>query len=168
MKKIILLLTALLAFVSSGFAQISSDPNNTFYEDAQIWERNGIIETLPPIRPYPVGIIKKILTTVIEKGNESQAKKAQEYLEELTGRPFHAELEIDGNYKNSNGENLFALSAFPEVNGDVSFLNDIVGLGYKLGFSGYTKNAIEYMRNYVPYGYGFAHDSNFIWIQMMF
>ena len=49
MKKIILLLTALLAFVSS----------NTFYEDAQIWERNGIIETLPPIRPYPVGIIKK-------------------------------------------------------------------------------------------------------------
>ena len=159
MKKIIFLLIVLLAFVSSGFAQIASDPNNTFYEDAQIWERNGIIDTLPPIRPYPVRIIKKILTTVIEKGNESQVTTAQEYLEELTGRPFHAELEIDGNYKNSNGENCFAISAFPEINGDVSFFNDFVGLGYKLGFSAYTKDAMEYMKNYVPYGYGFAHDT---------
>ena len=159
MKKLVLTFAAFLIFTVNVYAQISSDPSNSFYKDAQIWEQNGIITTLPPIRPYPVRIIKKILTTVIENGNESQVEKARYYWEELTGRPFHAELEIDGNYKNSNGDNSFAVSVFPEVNGDVSFLNDIIGIGYKIGFSGYTQTALEYMRHYIPFGHGLSHDT---------
>ena len=159
MKKIILLFAVLLAFASNAFAQLSSDPNNSFYADAQTWERNGLVDALPPIRPYPVKIIKKILTSVIDKGNESQSAKAKDYWEELTGRPFHAELEAHGTYKNSDGDSSFSFSYFPEVNGDAGLLDDIIGIGYKVGFGGYTQKALDYIRSYVPYGNSLAHDT---------
>ena len=80
MKKVFL---SLLFFIISSFifADIAINPNNKFYSDAKNWETKGIITNIPQLRPYPVKVIKSILNTVIENGDEKDSKLAQFYLD---------------------------------------------------------------------------------------
>lgn len=156
-KIVFVLLTAL--FSTSAFAQMSVDPNHDFYKDAQKWEIQGVISNLPPVRPYPVNVIKEILNTVIEKGSSSQSEKAQAYWEELTGKGWHIQLDANVNYKNSSGDSYFGVDGEPEVNGDIVFFDDLVGIGYRLGFAGYNKTAKEYISTFYPWASNFYRDT---------
>ncbi len=154
------ILTLLSCMTVGVFAQMAADPAHSFYKDVQNWERLGVVSNLPPIRPYPVRIIRNLLQTVIENGTETQAAKAQEYYEELTGRPFHAQLELGVNYRNQGGEDSFSCVMFPQANGDALLLNDLIGISYKLGFAGYITNDVkDYISQYLPAGTALQHDT---------
>ena len=98
MKKIVLLAVIVLS-LSKICAQVSVDPNDRFYEIAQIWEVRGLIDQLPQIRPYPLNLIKSILETVAysgmnEDGTMNEENKADVELalyeyERIFSKPFH-------------------------------------------------------------------------------
>lgn len=132
----ILFLTSIL------FAQISVDSGHEFYESVQKWEIEGLISKIPPVRPYPLSIIKEILQNVLENESASESSKllANEYWNEITGKPYHLFFDSEGIVKNKDK----AISLFGGVQGDSSFLNDYVSVGYKLGFNGYNYSAVKH------------------------
>ena len=77
MKKITACIAALLLAVFSLSAQASADPTDAFYELVERWEMMGIINTQPPLRPYPLKLIEEILTNVIQSENENEAALAK-------------------------------------------------------------------------------------------
>ena len=156
--KKILSVILFLMLGSSVFAQMSADPTHSFYADAQKWESYGLIESLPPIRPYPFNVIRKILQTVIVSGDEKESAVAEEYFEELTGKPFNFAVETGVTLKASD-KTSFAGVFFPKVYGDLGLFNDLVGIGYKVGFAGYTETAKDYLNNYVPMFSFLTHDT---------
>lgn len=86
-----LLATFLFAGSLSLFAQFASDPNDHMYVDLKLWEDRGILQNLPPLKPYPIQLLKKLLTEVREKGNEQDRTLADQYYAEMDGLlDFHA------------------------------------------------------------------------------
>ncbi|MEE3314736.1 MAG: hypothetical protein VZR56_11350, partial [Treponema sp.] len=83
MKKFLVLVFALFLGTSSIFAQVSVDPNENFYTLVESWELRGLISDVPPLRPFPLSVIRDILQTVIEKGNERDVNNAQMYWEKV-------------------------------------------------------------------------------------
>ena len=93
MKKTTLLFL-LAAFLFAGslslFAQLASDPNDRMYVDLKLWEDRGILRNLPPLKPYPVQLLKKLLTEVQERGDRSDRTLADQYFAEMDGSlDFH-------------------------------------------------------------------------------
>lgn len=138
----------LFIFSSSAvYSQISSDPNHEFYKSVQKWEINNYVDNLPPVRPYPVIVIKALLQQAIENGDENTVQTAQEYWKEVTGKPWAIDVIGDVNAKYAEAFNKGAAGTVAAT-GDVLFLNDLVSIGYKVGFDGYTELALDYLKNF--------------------
>ncbi|MGL1890168.1 MAG: hypothetical protein OCD02_01010 [Spirochaetaceae bacterium] len=83
MKKILLILSIILIsfnIYSSG----SNSARDEIYEDIDHWRNIGLIDRLPPIRPYPAQYLIFIFNEVIKRGGEIDVIKAQRYLESFT------------------------------------------------------------------------------------
>jgi hypothetical protein len=65
------------------FAQLASDPNDRMYTDLKLWEDRGILQNLPQLRPYPIQLLKKLLSDVQDKGDANDAARAREYFSEM-------------------------------------------------------------------------------------
>ena len=87
----------LTGLVLALFAQVSVDPTDKFYREAQGWELKGYIENLPILRPYPAPIIKKILEAVIDCGNKNDAELALSEYERIFSKKYivYAEGKLD-------------------------------------------------------------------------
>jgi len=64
-------------------AQLASDPNDRMYTDLKLWEDRGILPNLPQMRPYPIQLLKKLLSDVQDKGDADDAARAREYYSEM-------------------------------------------------------------------------------------
>lgn len=156
MKKIFLRI-ALCLLVISLYAQVSVNPNDKFYTEAQGWEIRGLLKkSLPLLRPYPMNVIQDVLNDVLETGNEADVELANEELERIFGKNWHFYLKggFDGKIsqlqkdesKNQEKETEKVKNAEAEIGfqGDVQ-LHDLVGIGYNIGFYDETKNHKEWM-----------------------
>jgi hypothetical protein len=88
MKKttVFFLLAAFLFAVSTPlFAQLASDPNDRMYTDLKLWEDRGLLQNLPPLKPYPIQLLKKLLTEVQERGDQQDQALAHQYYAEMYG-----------------------------------------------------------------------------------
>ncbi|QTQ11694.1 hypothetical protein HRI96_05455 [Treponema parvum] len=136
--------TALVAF-----AHLSVDPQDEFYTHAQSWELKGYVEKLPQLRPYPLNVIKNILSQVIEKGSGRDCEIAKEYYERVTGRPWHIVIaggvrnEIE--YDNYSGKTVTRqYNGGPRVIGDL-MISPIVSVGYDLGIYSVNEDDVDVM-----------------------
>ena len=75
-----------LGVISPVFAQLASDPNDRLYTDLELWMDRGLTGKLPPLRPYPVQLVKKILADVKANGNAADQELASFYLSKIDGR----------------------------------------------------------------------------------
>ncbi|XTB05015.1 hypothetical protein KP614_08615 [Treponema denticola] len=119
-------------FGLSAFSQAAVDIFDPIYEDIGIWERIGLINDAPLIRPYPLQEIKRILDIVIEKGTENQKKKAGQYKQRLFGKIFHFGGMTEFGIRSPNGNKNFALAPFMEIN---LSLNEILTASAHVNFS---------------------------------
>lgn len=157
MKKRLFILFFMISAVSA-FSQITVEPSHSFYSNAQNWYLNGLIDHLPPTRPYTTAVIKDILSAVIEKGSQRDKAIAGDYWEELTGKSWYASFGAEFTLKNSEIEDRNSnnttdinklLGLYPSVQGDFSFKDDFVSIGYKLGFAGRnSKNEEDFIPKY--------------------
>ncbi|MEE0999096.1 MAG: hypothetical protein UIH41_05490 [Treponemataceae bacterium] len=76
-------------------AQVAADPNDSFYEDALRWELQGIIPSLPEMRPYSLQLIKSVLEYVMTSDDYAAASKAKEYYEKYFEKPLRFGLETN-------------------------------------------------------------------------
>lgn len=134
MKKI-LVLTFTLLFTASVFAQITTNPNDEFYDTCRQWQVKGIIGFLPQLSPYPRNVVENILSQVIENGNESDVELAEYYREKYFGRSWN--LYAEGTYKNRitdyKDTGTKHMGAFNTgVLGDIQF-HPLVSFGYQGG-----------------------------------
>ncbi len=73
-----------------AFGQLVADPNDRLYTDLEMWMDRGLTQRLPPLRPYPVQLVKKTLTDVQSRGTEADKELAAWYLSKIDGGPnFH-------------------------------------------------------------------------------
>jgi hypothetical protein len=128
-------LAIVLCFVCAVSAQVSTDPTDRFYKEAQGWQLKGYIENLPQIRPYPANLIKEILEKVIECGVKRDAETAAYEYERIFGKTKN--LYVTGAYEKKFSENLTDKTDKSTKNvkgeggiaGEVSF-NRLVSFGY--------------------------------------
>ena len=137
-KRFLVVLIITFLSVTAVHAQASVDPGNIFYDYATKWEAQGLVKRLPPMRPYPLANIKEILSNVIENGSEQDAELAKIIWEEETGRAWHFTFETDITYQNSSiddslSKDDFLLSLLPDAHGEISFFDDFVSFGYRIG-----------------------------------
>src|SRR5208283_2696639 len=88
MKKPVLLVLLSVFLLAAGLpvhAQLASEPNGRMYTDLKLWEDRGLLQNLPPMRPYPIQLLKKLLTQVQGKGDEADAARASEYFAAMDG-----------------------------------------------------------------------------------
>jgi len=81
------------------FSNGSNDPNNKIYRDIDIWYGAGLIDRLPPIRPYSSQYIISILKDIEAKGVPSDALKAKKYLSEYVNNSIDSTI-YSHNYYN--------------------------------------------------------------------
>ena len=77
-----------LLFLCGGalvFAQLAADPNDRLYTDLEMWMDRGLTARLPPLRPYPVQLVRRILSEVAARGAEADQKLAGWYLSKIGG-----------------------------------------------------------------------------------
>ena len=55
------------------------------YTDLKLWEDRGILRNLPQLKPYPIQLLKKLLSDVQQKGNADDAARAAEYFSDMDG-----------------------------------------------------------------------------------
>lgn len=89
-RKSISAFVLLLLAGSLLFGQVAADPLDFFYEDLTIWETMGIVRNLPALRPYPLPLVKSILESVIENGDETQQKIAKTHYTRIFDSAWHA------------------------------------------------------------------------------
>lgn len=132
------------------FAQVSLDPNDSFYQDAKTWEVKGLTGWLPQIRPYSVSTVKMILSDVKEKGDEKDVQRAEYYEQKFFAKPWNVGFTLGDTAVISNeGDKLRNYTfGLPEVYGDMSFLK-YIGFGYNLGIVSDSKN--KKTENYLPF-----------------
>ena len=143
-----------------AFSQVSVDPNDRFYREAQGWELKGLTKPLPPIRPYTLDVVREILEDVIESGGERDRAVAEAEFARIFGdggksyriSPFldgSAEFKFGKTEKDGESERdrVKALTAELGFEGDAK-LHEWVGLGYRLNFFGETERYGEYAPAY--------------------
>ena len=125
------------------FSQVSCDPSSTFYDLAQAWKLRGIVDSLPPLRPYPLENIKQILLTVIERGNPTDIRSAKFFLETVTGKPWYMSFESDLTFRSGSedGWGTGLVELYPDISGDVALLNNRLSIGYHMGLT--LRNAVD-------------------------
>ena len=137
MKKV-LLSAVLLADLFCSFAQVSVDPTDRFYSQAQGWELKGYISALPQIRPYPSNLIKSILEEVIDKGDKLDREFALYEYERIFGKSLNLYVAGDGEYKASQNLTEETDKGTKNVKGEGGIAGEIVfnpyiSAGYDLG-----------------------------------
>lgn len=141
----------------SVHAQTSCNPGDAFYIIAQSWELRGVVDRIPSIRPFPVAVIKSILNEVMEKGTPEDKDLAEYYYKTMFDKPWSLQVEVADTVKLVYGDNDTAnqLSVSPTVNGDLSFMDDLISIGFKIGNYDTTKAE----SGFLPWGYNFTHDA---------
>ena len=135
MKKITACIAALLLAVFSLSAQASADPTDAFYELVERWEMMGIINTQPPLRPYPLKLIEEILTNVIQSENENEAALAKDCYARIYKRPYRVRVDGVGNVrfaKDNTDKINYQIIPGLHIFGDFAFPKFLTA-GYKLG-----------------------------------
>lgn len=96
MKKRVIWMALSLGIAAMASAQVPHDVNDVLYRDLDRWAARGYIVALPPIRPYPVQLLKELLADVVGRGDPAAAASAAGYLSSLSGEdrdgrplPFH-------------------------------------------------------------------------------
>ncbi len=133
LKKIVFFLVC-FGFAFSSFAQVGVDPSNSFYDYVEIWEAQGLVSNLPPLRPYPVALVKDILNQVMSSSNEKAVNEAKMLSDKLFEKPLHVELSGNINLKFSEDDAKQAVG-FGGINGDIAF-QEKLSASYKLNFAG--------------------------------
>ncbi len=129
--------------VLRSFAQVSVDPEEEFYADAVGWYLKGYIDSLPVLKPYPLNIVRTMLSAVAEVEDSSEAEKARGYSEKYFGKAWKVFLGAKSDIKlkqiewGSNGKKP-TYQNDGIFSGIVNFSSD-VELGKKIGF-GYSTN----------------------------
>ncbi len=95
MKKLFALFLLSALFFSAASAQASIDPTDDFYEAALRWYIGGVISELPQLKPYPHDTVRRLLFTVMEKGDREQEAEAREYYESMFGKTWHISAETE-------------------------------------------------------------------------
>ena len=85
-KKVFLSCILIFVLCFSLSAQVAADPNDTFYDDALCWELQGLIPSLPEMRPYSLQLVKNILETVMNCDDYEAATEAKNYYEKYFGK----------------------------------------------------------------------------------
>lgn len=131
MKKIILILSVLLISFAA-FSQASTDPSDNFYTQVQRWETLKLIKKQPPLRPYPVSLIKDILSEVIEGDNPAEAENARACYEDLFKKAYiiKENVEVNLSVKDSMDKQFYSVEG---LDGDIDFPG-FLSAGYKLDF----------------------------------
>ncbi len=146
MKKNIFLFLLIVFLSGSIFSQVSADPNEEFYSDAVNWFQKGYVSRLPQLKPYPVNVIKQMLSLVIQNGEESEKEKAEYYYKKFFGRAFHVSssavyygkiYSLEDTYKKEPERFDFSQQALGNVgfSTDYSF-SDFLGIGFDTSLSG--------------------------------
>ncbi len=136
--------------LSFCFAQISTNPSHKFYEYAQNWYLEGLVNNLPPLRPYTKNQINSILSQVIENGSTKNQEIAKEFYEEVNGKKWYLALELDVSEKvdSKNGASQLFVPVFPSASGDLDFFNNFASLGYDIGIAAYNQTESNYRPSY--------------------
>ncbi len=79
------LIAAAVATPATVFAQVITDPNDQIYADIDRWYNAGYIDRMPPLRPYPLQVMKELLSQVEHRGTAQDRNRAEEYLSEISG-----------------------------------------------------------------------------------
>ncbi|WP_455381574.1 hypothetical protein [Salinispira pacifica] len=83
------LLAALVALslvaTATMSAQVITDPNDRIYADIDRWYNAGYIDRMPPIRPYPLPVVRELLKQVEDRGGAQDRAAAKRYLESMAG-----------------------------------------------------------------------------------
>ncbi len=161
MKKVLLSFIFLICSFAL-FAQVSVDPTDRFYTQAQGWELKGYIENLPQIRPYPSNLIKSILETVMEKGDSSDREVAEYEYNRIFGKSINLYVTGAGEYKRSEKLEEKTTSGTKNVKGEGGISGEVlfspmISLGYDLGM--YAETA-DY-EDIAPYYKNKAEDAVF-------
>lgn len=97
-------LSLTLMLGGTAFGQIVADPNDRLYTDLELWQNRGLIGNLPPLRPYPLQLVKKVLGDVVERGNEADQELARMYLGQMgDGNHLHAVISSLGRTDTNRG-----------------------------------------------------------------
>lgn len=148
MKKITFILAVIALCSFEAFSQAAVDINDSFYEEAQRWEMQGLTSSLPLLRPYPLSVIERVLNDVISRGNKNESSLAEEEYERIFSKPYTAYAKGSTNIKQSSADkddnkNVKDISGEIGVGGDIR-LHDLVSFGYKLGIYGETDDFDSY------------------------
>lgn len=148
MKKNIVLLCGFFLLRSLVFPQASVEIHDRFYKEAQMWELRGLTSTLPQLRPYPVNVIRRVLSDVIENGGEDDAELAREEYERIFQKAWTPYLKASAGAKISHGSGSddSATKDFHAeigVGGDIS-VHRLVSAGYKFGVYGQRNDFHDY------------------------
>ena len=96
MKKLFASIFVVLFVTVAGFSQSILDPEDSVYGDIRSWQTQGLLEVLPPLRPYPVQLIKDILGKVTDAGNDQQVARAKYQYERLFGKAISIGAKAEG------------------------------------------------------------------------
>lgn len=128
-------------FLFSAFcvaAQVSVDPTDRFYKEAQGWELKGYIDPLPQVRPYPANVIKSILEKVIDCGVRHDAETALYEYNRIFGKNLNIYVNGAAEYKKSENITDSSDNGTKNVKGEGGiagelFFSPLVSFGYDLG-----------------------------------
>lgn len=116
MRKTLLLLLMLILTFTSTFASGSNNPSDVIYSDIDRWNNLGLIDRLPPIRPYPTQYLLSILNQVKESGNKTEAKVAETYIEYYTNTNLSFELRSNNFTSFDEAQTISGLGADGNIN----------------------------------------------------
>lgn len=157
-KKIIISIFLILVAVTT-FAQVSVDPLDPIYSDILAWENLGLTPNLPPLRPYPLPLIKSILLTVSECEYPEIVECAKKHYERIFTRNFYIGAEADARVKaDSYLDEEHQVSASVQVFGDAELFNR-AAIAYKLNVLATTDKDAGVLPMYKEYDYDAVDDA---------
>ncbi|MCQ2584331.1 MAG: hypothetical protein MJ185_01975 [Treponema sp.] len=140
MKKNFLFLIFFVCTFASIYAQVSANPNDSFYKKAAIWEAEGLLEnSLPQVRPYPLHIVEEILNQVISQEDDVESEIARTEYERIFGRKWHAGFSVLDTQKNTS--NFFDWDF--HLSGDAKLFK-YGGVSYNLGLCAIMGNETDH------------------------
>ena len=80
----VLLIAGGLFIAGAVSAQQVSDIDDPLYKDLSLWQERGLISNLPPLRPYPIQLVRKLLETVQAEGDGDARQRATTYLKDVS------------------------------------------------------------------------------------
>ncbi len=97
------LVAALAGLAPALFGQEVAQVNDRLYTDLELWQDRGLIGDLPPLRPFPIQLVVKLLNEVSARGTRADRTLAGEYLRAIEGSA-NAHLEVGALVRSSPGE----------------------------------------------------------------